>query len=50
MGVISLDGLTGNQFDTSLAARRGWIQQHHDRAGDIELVRWSGATPDEWMP
>lgn len=27
-----------------------WIDQRHDRAGDIELVRWSGGTPDEWMP
>ena len=29
---------------------RSWIAQRHERAGDIELVRWSGATPEDWLP
>ncbi len=27
-----------------------WIDRRHERAADIELIGWTGPTPEEWVP
>ncbi len=32
------------------ALMTNWIESRSERAADLELVRWTGRTPDEWVP